>query len=62
MVEYLCKCGHSFLKPHRGIRKIKHPATCTLAGHFVRFLCRRAGYSEYVCGVCGHSFLYEAAR
>ena len=60
LVEYLCKCGHSFLKRGRLIRKIKHPAICTLAGHFVRFVCCRDGYSEYVCGVCGHSFLYEA--
>jgi DNA-directed RNA polymerase subunit RPC12/RpoP len=59
LIEYLCKCGHSFLKRH-AVRKIKHPAICTLAGHFVRFVCCRQGYSEYVCGVCGHAFLYEA--
>src|SRR5262245_22534222 len=62
LIEYLCKCGHSFLKREHFIRKIKHPVICTLAGHFVRFICRREGYSEYVCGVCGHSFLYEALQ
>jgi transposase-like protein len=56
--EYVCGCGHSFMKRKATLKKIKHPLICTLFGHFVRFLGRRDGYSEYLCQVCGHTFCY----
>jgi hypothetical protein len=58
LVEYVCGCGHSFMKRQPALKKIKHPLTCTLFGHFVRFLGRRNGHSEYLCRVCGHTFCY----
>lgn len=56
--EYVCDCGHSFLKQRRDLKRIKHPLTCTVLGHFVRFFGRRDGHSEYLCAVCGHTFCY----
>lgn len=58
LMEYVCNCGHSFMRPAKSMKRIKHPVVCTLAGHFVRFIGRRDGYVEYVCGVCGHTFCY----
>jgi DNA-directed RNA polymerase subunit RPC12/RpoP len=58
--EYVCGCGHSFMKRQANLKKIKHPLTCTLLGHFVRFLVRRDGYAEYLCQVCGHTFCYRS--
>ena len=57
-VEYACHCGHSFLKPHDGARKIRHPLLCFFTAHRVRFLTRREGYAEYVCDDCGHPFCF----
>jgi DNA-directed RNA polymerase subunit RPC12/RpoP len=62
LTEYVCPCGHSFMKSRKGLKKITHPLTCTLLGHFVRFLTDRLNYSEYVCSVCGHTFCYTAKR
>ena len=59
LTEYVCACGHSFMKQRRALKRIKHPVTCTLLGHFVRHLDNRLGYSEYVCGICGHTFFYS---
>ena len=60
LTEYVCSCGHSFMKRQVGLKRIKHPLICTLFGHFVRFLGRRDGYSEYLCSVCGHTFCYRS--
>jgi len=57
-VEYACHCGHSFLKAEGPIQVIRHPLICVAAGHFVRYVCSRAGYSEYVCRNCGHPFCF----
>jgi DNA-directed RNA polymerase subunit RPC12/RpoP len=57
-VEYACFCGHSFLKEQKVEGKIRHPAICVVAGHFIHFLTRRAGYAEYVCRNCGHPFCF----
>jgi len=59
--EYVCGCGHSFMKRQATLKEIKHPLTCTLLGHFVRFLGRRDGYSEYLCEICGHTFCYRSS-
>jgi DNA-directed RNA polymerase subunit RPC12/RpoP len=60
LTEYVCGCGHSFMKRDRVLKRIQHPLICTLLGHFVRFLGRRDGYSEYLCSVCGHTFCYRS--
>ena len=60
LIEYVCGCGHSFMKRGPALKRIKHPLICTLLGHFVRFLGRRDGYSEYLCSVCGHTFCYRS--
>jgi len=57
-VEYACFCGHSFLKEQKIEGKIRHPAICVVAGHYIHFLSRRAGYAEYVCRNCGHPFCF----
>ena len=57
-IEYACFCGHSFLKAQKIEGKIRHPAICVVAGHFIHFLTRRAGYAEYVCRNCGHPFCF----
>ena len=64
LTEYACACGHSFMKERKALKRITHPVTCTLLGHFVRHLEDRLGFSEYVCGICGHTFCYtlEKAR
>ena len=62
MVEYVCHCGHSFLKRKQGLTFITHPLTCTVTGHLGRFLGRRHSWAEYVCRVCGHSFCYTSGR
>ena len=56
LAEYICHCGHSFLRPKRNRTKVTHPLTCFFAGHFVRFTERRGAYSEYLCRNCGHTF------
>jgi hypothetical protein len=58
LVEYACHCGHSFLKEEKPIEVIRHPLICVAAGHFVRYLSSRAGYSEYACRNCGHPFCF----
>jgi DNA-directed RNA polymerase subunit RPC12/RpoP len=60
LTEYVCGCGHSFMKRDRALKRITHPLICTLLGHFVRFLGRRDGYTEYRCSVCGHTFCYRS--
>jgi transposase-like protein len=60
LVEYVCGCGHSFMKRQHNLKKIKHPLTCTLLGHFVRFIGKRDCHSEYLCSVCGHTFCYRS--
>jgi hypothetical protein len=62
MTEYVCGCGHSFMKHRSGLKKIKHPVICTLFGHFVRFLGKRDGCSEYWCSLCGHTFCYASTQ
>ena len=57
-VEHACHCGHSFLTDDKPHSLIRHPLTCVVAGHFVRFVSSRAGYSEYVCRNCGHPFCF----
>jgi hypothetical protein len=57
-VEHACLCGHSFLKNDRELELIRHPMVCVVAGHFVRYVASRAGYSEYVCRNCGHPFCF----
>jgi hypothetical protein len=59
LIEYVCPCGHSFVKWQRDLARITHPLSCTLRGHFVRHLEDRRGYSEYLCSVCGHTFCYS---
>jgi hypothetical protein len=61
--EYACFCGHSFLKAADGtavppLTKIRHPAICVAAGHFIHFLTKRGGFAEYVCVNCGHPFCF----
>jgi len=58
LVEHACHCGHSFLKNEREMDVIRHPMVCVVAGHFVRYVASRAGYSEYVCRNCGHPFCF----
>jgi len=58
LVEYACDCGHSFLKRRQVEDKITHPLVCLFSGHFIRFVTRRAGYSEYLCRNCGHTFCF----
>lgn len=57
-VEYACHCGHSFLRPAAGERRIRHPLLCFFTAHRIRFLTRRAGHAEYVCDDCGHPFCF----
>ena len=57
-VEHACHCGHSFLKHEQPMEVIRHPMVCVVAGHFVRYVASRAGYSEYVCRNCGHPFCF----
>jgi hypothetical protein len=59
-VEYACRCGHTFLKPERGLTRVTHPPICTIAGHFITFVERRAGFDEFVCRNCGHTFCFTA--
>ena len=58
LTEYACDCGHSFLKQETRASIVKHPLSCFFAGHFVRFIERRSGYGEYLCGHCGHTFYF----
>jgi hypothetical protein len=60
--EYACHCGHSFLKAGRATATIRHPLSCTLRGHWIRFVTSRAGFAEYVCETCGHPFCFADAR
>lgn len=57
-VEYACHCGHSFLDPAGGQRKIRHPLKCFFRAHRIRFVTRRGNYAEYVCQDCGHPFCF----
>ena len=57
--EYACFCGHTFLRSERGATTVRHPPLCLFAGHFVRFVERRAGHAEYVCRRCGHTFAFS---
>jgi hypothetical protein len=57
-VEYACHCGHSFLMPESGLRKIRHPLVCVFLGHFIRHVTARAGYDEFLCVNCGHPFCF----
>ena len=61
LTEYACGCGHSFLRDEPDLRVIRHPAICVAAGHWIRFLTTRAGYSEYVCRNCGHPFCFAGS-
>ena len=56
--EYACGCGHSFLLPRPGLRRVWHPARCVAGGHRVRFVERRAGHDEFRCRDCGHPFAF----
>ena len=58
--EYACGCGHTFLKPERGLARVTHPLVCLFAGHFVHFVVARRGYAEYSCRNCGHTFCFES--
>lgn len=62
LIEYVCPCGHSFMKGRRHLDRITHPLSCTLRGHYVRWMGDRLGFSEYVCSVCGHTFCYTLER
>lgn len=57
--EYACGCGHSFMRPQRDARVVKHPLSCLFAGHFVSFVERRGDYTEYLRRSCGHTFCFE---
>ena len=59
--EYACACGHTFLKTDAALSRITHPIVCVLSGHFISFVARRHGYSEYVCRNCGHPFCFAGA-
>jgi hypothetical protein len=56
--EYVCHCGHTFLKAEAGLSTIKHPPICLFAGHTVRFVTERTGHREYACDHCGHLFCF----
>ena len=65
--EYVCtRCGHPLLFREAAdpydraafAKKVRY--LCSLFGHDVHFVTRRAGHDEYACG-CGHSFLKPAA-
>lgn len=58
--EYACGCGHTFLLEAPGLWRIRHPAVCVMAGHFVRFVEHRAGHDEHRCRNCGHTFGFVA--
>ena len=58
MHEYACFCGHTFLKPAGGARKVHHPLRCVFLGHWIRFVTHRARFAEYVCRTCGHPFCF----
>jgi hypothetical protein len=55
--EYACFCGHSFLQKEGQLKKITHPVRCIFAGHFVEHIGDRLDCSEFLCRVCGHTFL-----
>jgi DNA-directed RNA polymerase subunit RPC12/RpoP len=61
MTEYACHCGHSFMRPSAGARRVRHPLGCVIFAHRVRFIDTRYGRSEFLCGDCGHTFFFEAA-
>jgi hypothetical protein len=61
-IEYACHCGHSFLRDVSGVSTIRHPMICVVAGHWIRFLTKRVGFSEYVCRNCGHPFCFTDPR
>ncbi len=56
--EYVCHCGHTFLKHAPHLQVIKHPPICLVAGHTVRFITARARHREYACDHCGHAFCF----
>jgi len=62
LTEYACGCGHPFLKKERGLSRIRHPAACVVAAHWIRYLETRGGYDEYLCGTCGHTFAFVSRR
>ena len=47
---------------HGSRARIRHPAICVIAGHFIHFLTTRGGYAEYVCINCGHPFCFANGR
>jgi DNA-directed RNA polymerase subunit RPC12/RpoP len=62
LVEYACGCGHSFLRSQGGLSRIRHPLVCVVSGHWIRFLTKRATFSEYICQNCGHPFCFANPR
>jgi hypothetical protein len=56
--EYVCHCGHSFLKAEPDAHLIRHPLICFFTAHRIRFIARRCGFAEYVCTDCGHPFCF----
>jgi hypothetical protein len=62
LVEYACHCGHTFLQTEHQLSTIRHPIACVVGGHWIRFLTRRAMFSEFVCSTCGHPFCFANAR
>lgn len=56
LTEYACRCGHSFLRAARDLKRVTHPLACTVSGHRVVFVEARGPYREHRCLECGHTF------
>lgn len=59
--EYVCRCGHSFLKRQSALTMIRHPLACVLGGHLLGINELRGDWAEYVCVRCGHPFCFKLA-
>ena len=63
LTEYACGCGHPFLRAEPRLIRIRHPAACVVAAHWIRYVETRAGCDEYLCPTCGHTFsFYVSSR
>ena len=60
MTEYACDCGHSFLLPHAGLTKVRHPLICLFTGHSIKPFARLDGVQEFRCADCGHPFCFTS--
>ncbi len=61
VIEYACRCGHSFVKSQTAMKVIRHPLACVLLGHVIVDNEVRDEWAEYICRRCGHPFYFRLA-